>query len=52
LFAALALCHNVTPVYDEVEGNCPINLGSKTYQAASPDEVRGYLDQSLLSHFS
>lgn len=49
---ALALCHNVTPVIDEVESPRPIEvnghieLKDKTndsenivYQAASPDEV-------------
>uniref|UniRef100_A0A6M2E149 Phospholipid-transporting ATPase n=1 Tax=Xenopsylla cheopis TaxID=163159 RepID=A0A6M2E149_XENCH len=30
---ALALCHNVTPVYDE------FNLTGRTYQASSPDEI-------------
>ena len=34
---ALALCHNVTPVYEEQEGGVE---GAVTYQAASPDEVR------------
>jgi phospholipid-translocating ATPase len=31
LVTALAICHNVTPIYDEDN--------NKTYQASSPDEV-------------
>lgn len=39
---ALALCHNVTPVYDEdaPEQSASIDINSeRTYQAASPDEI-------------
>ena len=46
---AIALCHNVTPVYEEGEGEeeCEEteadqqNQQSVSYQASSPDEVRG-----------
>ncbi|EMG46961.1 NEO1 Probable phospholipid-transporting ATPase NEO1 [Candida maltosa Xu316] len=36
LVLTLALCHNVTPTYDEEDDE---NLGEVTYQAASPDEI-------------
>lgn len=36
IIQTLALCHNVTPVYDEDDG---LMLESVTYQAASPDEI-------------
>ncbi|CAO1314286.1 unnamed protein product [Diamesa serratosioi] len=39
---ALALCHNVTPVYDEdaPEQSASVDINSeRTYQAASPDEI-------------
>ena len=32
----LALCHNVTPTYDDDED---VGFGEVTYQAASPDEI-------------
>lgn len=32
LITALSLCHNVTPVYDDVDN-------SKSFQASSPDEI-------------
>ncbi|CAK8680764.1 unnamed protein product [Clavelina lepadiformis] len=35
---ALALCHNVTPVYDSDDEN-DFNALSKVYQASSPDEI-------------
>ena len=47
---AIALCHNVTPVYEEVEaeeGDDTLSEADQqcqqrvTYQAASPDEVSG-----------
>lgn len=43
---ALAICHNVTPVYDAGEaGDEEMDYGvdrEATYQASSPDEVRFY----------
>ncbi|KAI5953547.1 NEO1 [Candida jiufengensis] len=36
LVLTLALCHNVTPVYDDEDFD---NSGEVTYQAASPDEI-------------
>nr|XP_039267375.1 probable phospholipid-transporting ATPase IIB [Styela clava] len=43
---ALALCHNVTPVYEETESDAELNNinhetldQTRTYQAASPDEI-------------
>ena len=41
---ALALCHNVTPVYEAAEGDTDVPevdqaQGEVTYQASSPDEV-------------
>lgn len=36
LVLTLALCHNVTPTYDDDED---VGFGEVTYQAASPDEI-------------
>ena len=52
---AIALCHNVTPVYEPragmtgeaeyTEADQDFSDGNRTYQAASPDEVsRGFLE--------
>lgn len=41
LVLTLALCHNVTPTYDDDDGNGDgiSAFGEVTYQAASPDEI-------------
>ena len=52
---AIALCHNVTPVYEAAEGGSDVGEQSDTeadqqsqqrvsYQASSPDEVCRYFD--------
>ncbi|RCK60493.1 putative phospholipid-transporting ATPase NEO1 [Candida viswanathii] len=39
LVLTLALCHNVTPTYDDDDGDGMSGFGEVTYQAASPDEI-------------
>jgi phospholipid-translocating ATPase len=38
---ALALCHNVTPIYDDGDGDVDVSVSSLkiSYQASSPDEI-------------
>lgn len=58
---AIALCHNVTPVYEArgaatetefAEADQDFSDDNRTYQASSPDEVSGSpsLMQTLPSH--
>lgn len=54
---AIALCHNVTPVYEpragapaeaeDAEADQDFSDGNRTYQAASPDEVSRGLSETL-----
>lgn len=54
---AIALCHNVTPVYEpragapteaeDAEADQDFSDGNRTYQAASPDEVSRGLSENL-----